>query len=62
MLAVPIEDNLPMAYRLAPVAAEIGVSQRHVPRLLRQALAHLRVGVLASTEGSTVEGRPHARR
>jgi RNA polymerase sigma-B factor len=45
----------------ARIAAEIGVTQMHVRRLLRQALAQLRVGLLAAADAPTVAGpAPHA--
>ncbi|GAB3843906.1 hypothetical protein GCM10027610_057430 [Dactylosporangium cerinum] len=44
------------------IAAEIGISQVHVSRLLRQAFAQLRVGLLASADTPAVEGPPYARR
>jgi RNA polymerase sigma-B factor len=44
------------------IAAELGISQMHVSRLLRQTLAQLRVGFLASVGTSPVERPPHAGR
>jgi RNA polymerase sigma-B factor len=44
------------------IAAEIGISQMQVSRLLRRALALLRVELLASADASAVEGPPDARR
>ena len=44
------------------IAAEIGISQMQVSRLLRRASLELRVGLLASADAPSVEGPPDARR
>jgi len=44
------------------IGAELGISQMHVSRLLRQTLAQLRAGLLAPTDPPPEAGPRHARR
>lgn len=46
----------------ARIGAELGISQMHVSRLLREAIVQLRAGFLAETDASPVEGPPYAHR
>ena len=67
VVALPLRQRRILTMRFydemtqARIAAEIGVSQMHVSRLLRQALAQLRVGLVAAADAPAAEEPPEAR-